>query len=261
MRVEERRPPTRKGASRPADVPPDVLTGLNAATDETATLAEGLAIDFAVLMRQVVPEAADAAVARLKPTSGITTRMATAGEILLERLGPDGFQRLAAHPADTVRGWAAYLPAAVPELALPERLDLIRPLADDRHFGVREWAWLALRPHIAADIKGAITGLACWLGEPSPNLRRFAVESTRPRGVWCVHIAELKHDPALGLPLLEPARADSSRYVQDSVANWLNDAAKSRPDWVRATCARWRVESGAPTTARICGRALRRLNH
>ncbi len=251
--------PARQGASRPADVPADILAELQAGRLETATLAEGLAIDFVALMRVVAPEAANEMAARLGPTAGITRRMAAAGDLLLERLGPAGFDRLAAHRSDTVRGWAAYLLAGTPGIALHERLRLICPPADDGHFGVQEWAWLALRPHIAADLDGAIAALAGWVREPSPNLRRFAIESTRPRGVWCAHIAALKREPALGLPLLEPVRADPARYVQDSAANWLNDAAKSRPDWVRATCARWRSESDSPATARICARGLRGL--
>jgi 3-methyladenine DNA glycosylase AlkC len=248
----------RVGARSRAAIAPDVLDGLNAGRLQTATLSEALAIDFAALFATLtspstaVPLAAAAG-------QGVTRRMAVAGGLALAVLGDDAVPLLSAHPADTVRGWAAYAIAMQPGLDLPRRLEAIRPLADDGHFGVREWAWLALRPHIAADPLAAIAMLAPWAAEPSANLRRFASEATRPRGVWCTHIEILKVDPAPGLAVLEPLRADGERYVQDSVANWLNDAAKTRADWVRRVCVRWRAESPVPATARISKRALRSL--
>ena len=227
---------TRKGALKPIDVPIDVLNQLNAGTVETVNLAECLAVDFATLMEQVVPELASVAKSCIPPSDGITKRMAAAGKLLLEHFGAAGVRDLAEHPADTVRGWAAYLLAAIPDLSLEQRLDSIRSLADDRHFGVREWSWLAVRPYIAAQIDRAIPLLIPWVSESSPNIRRFAIEVTRPRGVWCTHIPKLKQHPELGLGLLEPVRADASRYVRDSASNWLNDAAKSQPEWVQIVC-------------------------
>lgn len=55
-------------------------------------------------------------------------------------------------------------------------------------------------------------------------------------------------------------RSETEKYAQDSVGNWLNDAAKDQPDWVRATCQRWREASNdAPPTRRITARALHSL--
>ena len=243
-------------ALRIADIPPDRRAALNSGA-EASNLTECLAVDFAALMRAAFPALAPhAARMEAEAKAGITRRMALAAELADEAgLAPDA---LARHGSDTVRGWACFL-LTRPEMTISERLAALRPLADDAHFGVREWAWLALRPHTIADLSGTLDALVPWTADPSPNLRRFASEATRPRGVWCAHIKALKADPAPALPILEPLRADPAPYVQDSVANWLNDASKDNPGWVRTTCARWQAESPAPETARIARRALRTI--
>lgn len=241
-------------------VPADVLDDLNAGTRQTANLAEGLAVDFAALMEVAIPDVPVEDRVRLTVGSpSITQRMRIAGELLLQHVGLGGLDTLIVHRSDTVRGWAAYLIGLAPGLALAERFRLVRPLADDPHFGVREWAWMPLRPHIAADVARAIGLMEPWVHEESPYLRRFAVEATRPRGVWTEHLSELKENPRLGLPLLKPLRADPEKYVQDSVSNWLNDAAKSHPDWVRDLVEGWADGCDDRNTLRICRRAVRSI--
>jgi 3-methyladenine DNA glycosylase AlkC len=249
----------RKGAASRAAIPAATLRALNEGSLASATLVESLAVDHAVLLRAAFPALPEACFAAMQDAAGqgITRRMACAAELLEGHLGPGGAVVLAVHPSDTVRGWAAFMIGREAGLDLAARLAALRPLADDAHFGVREWAWLALRPHVVADAAGAIRLLAPWTAEASANLRRFAVEATRPRGVWAAHVAALRRDPSPGLVLLDPLRADPARYVQESVANWINDAAKDHPDWAHALCARWRAESAAPATTRICSRALR----
>lgn len=247
--------PTGRGVK---DIGAARLAQLNAGEPAT-TLTECLAVDFAALMQSAAPAvgADGVALMRAEAAAGISKRMALAARILLDRLGPQALAGLRVHGSDTVRGWACFMVGAMPDLPLQARLDLIRPLADDPHFGVREWAWLAVRPQLAAELDTAVQCLRPWTGERSERVRRFASESLRPRGVWCAHIAALKADPAIALPLLEPLRTDTSSYVQDSVANWLNDASKDRPQWVRELCARWLAGKPSAATERICKRALR----
>jgi 3-methyladenine DNA glycosylase AlkC len=122
---------------------------------------------------------------------------------------------------------------------------------------VREWAWLAAREHVRQELDQALVVLSGWAEDDAANIRRFASEVTRPRGVWSTHIPSLKREPWLGLEILQRLRADPSRYVQTSVGNWLNDASKDQPRWVVDTCATWLDESPAPTTRWICQKALR----
>ena len=42
----------------------------------------------------------------------------------------------------------------------------------------------------------------------------------------------------IGLPILEPLKSDYSKYVRNSVGNWLNDASKTQSGFVRKLCRR-----------------------
>ena len=252
-------PIPRIGARRRADVDAALLARLTTGAGETRTLVETLALDLAAVMRACVPEAGPAAADALSAMAdqGIVARMRAGGAELLARCGPDA-ARWAGHRSDIVRGWGAYVVGLAPDRSLAERLLAIRPFADDPNPGVREWAWMAVRPALAAEIEDAIAPLSAWTSEASPYLRRFASEATRPRGVWCAHLPRLVREPALALPILSALRADGAPYVQDSVANWLNDAGKAQPEWVRALIAQWKLET-PPVAKRIATRALRNL--
>ena len=231
---------------------PERIALLSQGAIETKNLMDGLAVDFNVLLRAVFPQHT----LQIDNTLGITRRMLHSAVAINDRSGFDCFSMMCAHPSDTIRGIAAYLLALQP-LPLAEQLAHVKSLAGDPHFGVREWAWIALRPAITESLDESLALLQPWVADPSVLVQRFAVEITRPRGVWCGHIPRLKADPHLGLPLLEPLKSVPQKYLQDSVANWLNDASKSQPDWVEKLCQRWLVESPAAETVRICKRALR----
>ena len=238
------------------------LAELNSGRDESRNLAEVLAISHSTLLTQVVPEAPEELVeaARHADSLGILARMQAMGEALSAHLGRSACLDLTDHPADTVRGWAVFaLVAQEKDADVDTLLALARPAADDPHFGVREWSWMSVRPHLVPQLDEAIGALRPWTSDPSERIRRFASEALRQRGVWARHIPALKKEPERGLPLLEPLRADSSHYVQDSVANWVNDAAKTQPAWARELCERWQEESPTPATERIIKRALRSI--
>ncbi|MBY6239605.1 DNA alkylation repair protein [Methylosinus sp. Sm6] len=244
---------------RVQDIDSARLALLNSGQAAAATLTECLAVDFAALMEATLPDIGTQAIATMREAAaaGIAQRMRLAARLVREALGPQAGDRLRKHSSDSVRGWTCFIVGAEDGMTLDQRLAAIRPLADDPHFGVREWAWMAVRPHLAADLDMAVSRLAGWSIDPSERIRRFTSEALRPRGVWCAHIATLKKHPEIALPVLELLRSDPSVYVQNSVGNWLNDASKDQPDWVRAICARWQAESPVPQTTLICRRALR----
>ncbi|HKY33466.1 MAG TPA: DNA alkylation repair protein [Candidatus Polarisedimenticolia bacterium] len=265
-------PAARKGYSRRDAIPPRLLLALSTGREEPRTLVEWLAIDVPRLLKSVLPEAGLAglvkeavAVARRTAPQGVMERHRAIGAFLHQAAeGPAGrvrvFESLAAHPSGMVREWAAMMLPADPSLSIAERIRRARRFAADPSTIVREIAWVSYRPYLAGNLDEALGLLAGWVRDPDPGVRRCAVESTRPRGVWCRHLAEMKEEPGRGLPLLEPVRADTSRYVQLSVGNWLNDASKTSPAWTRRVCRQWRRESPRPETEWIVRHALRTLS-
>ena len=198
-----------------------------------------------------------------KPTAMQQTRaigLALARVVEVSASPHSAYQRLLVHRSDVVRNWVPFIIGGQDGLSLARKLVALEPLATDRHFGVRETAWLAVRPAVERELEAAIDLLARWPEHSHEGIRRFASEVTRPCGVWCNHLVRLKAEPELALPILEPLKSDPAKYVRDSVGNWLNDASKSQPQWVQALCRRWQRLSKTPETAYIVKKALRTLH-
>jgi 3-methyladenine DNA glycosylase AlkC len=262
---------SRKGARRMSEVPADVQRLLNSGQIEAINLVESLVVDHWVLAQAVLPKLGlKGALPEIERRFALMDRVTIMPAIrevsasVVAHVG-DGkacqqvAKQLFEQPSDSVRCWGAYVVGYAPGLSQRTRLTNIRPFAADAHYGVREVAWIAVREPLAEKLLPAIELLQPWTGHANDNLRRFASEVTRPRGVWCRHIQALKDEPWLAEMLLEPLKADKSKYVRDSVANWLNDASKSQPDWVKQLCRGWQKTSPTPETAYIVKRALRTI--
>lgn len=264
---------SRKGARKAAEIPEHIRHLLQSGTIESVNLTEWLAVDHLVLLEQItheldIPISSQGIASRLEPKDQqrIMKVIPAIGIQWLEYMKSipvqekaDLFTFLTKHRSDSIRCWAAYIIGLNPELQVTEKLEQIRPFAADAHFGVREIAWMAVRDSIRADLSAALQWLTPWSIDPDPMIRRFAIESTRPRGVWAKHIQLLKEDPAIALPLLSAVKSDAHPYVQDSVSNWLNDAGKTNPDWVREVCALWLEQSDTKHTQRIVKRGQRSM--
>lgn len=261
--------PARKGYASVAAIPSEVRAALDCARDDPRTMVEWLVVDTATLLAHVLPEVGlggEAAVlaqtARGFAHLTALKRNIEVGKLLYASLAERTdagaiYARIATHRASVVREWGARIIAADRRLTLEQRLGCARHYAADPHMAVREIAWASMRDDVLAELDLALRLFIPWVDDPDPNVRRCAVECTRPRGVWCAHSEQLKTEPERALHLLEAVRADPNRYVQLSVGNWLNDASRSRPAWVRTLCQRWQRESPAAATSLIVRRALR----
>jgi 3-methyladenine DNA glycosylase AlkC len=261
----------RKGARTIKEIPAAVLEQLNRGEMETASLAEWCAVDRRALLENLLTQ--HDRKKYLKPIlAQIDSLKKQTVNTVNEAIGAGFFEQtsihadndflpvISTHPSDLVRCWATYAVGKNTTLNISQMLQKIQPFAADIHYGTREDAWCAVRQHIAQNLDESLRILSTWTASEDENIRRFASEATRPCGVWCEHIKELKQNPALGLPILEPLKSDKSRYVQNSVGNWLNDASKSQPDFVRELCKRWKKESDTNETNYIIKRALRTIN-
>ena len=263
----------RKGSRKVNDIPKEVLKLLNEGKIETVNLTEWLAIDHAVLTKTTLPkigiskQVVDLIRNKIneqkKPTAMNSVKLI--GGLLFENLPKKTerekiFKSLSNHQSDSVRCYAPYLIALNEDFSIKEKLEKLKDLVADQHFGIREVVWMAIRPEIDKNLDQSIKILSKWAKNEDDNIRRFTTEATRPRGVWCKHIEKLKEKPDLALSILEELKSDKSKYVQDSLGNWLNDASKSQPDFVIDLCKRWQKESPTKETERIIKRAKRTID-
>lgn len=260
----------RKGARSAKDIPSSILEQLNKGEIETANLVEWLSVNQIILLENLLKELNR--IEYLEPilmdiqnlkkqTVNAVNEVIGAGIFKLSVLNNDIkiLSNISKHKSDLVRCWSAYTIGKNAKYTIEEMLEQIQFLAADKHFGVREISWLAVRPHIAKNLDRSLEILLKWTLNENENIRRFATEAIRPRGVWCEHIEELKQKPELALKILDSLKSDPSKYVQDSVGNWLNDASKSKPDFVKDLCKKWQIESAAKETAYIIKKGLRTI--
>ncbi|MDX1958822.1 MAG: DNA alkylation repair protein [Leptospiraceae bacterium] len=260
----------RKGAKNIASIQKDILDSLHKGEIESANLVEWLAIDPVILIKNFLTKnnrnkyysKIVNRVDSLKKKSVTSINEAIGEELLIQtKLNSDEelFDLLAKAKSDSLRNIAAYFIGKDDSLTQKEVFQKIKPFANDSHFGVREIAWLTTRPILQMNLEKGILILEKWSHSKSEFERRFASEISRPRGVWCKHIEELKINPDLALPILEPLFSDPSKYVRDSVGNWLNDAGKTKPDFVKRLVTKLSQESKTKETEYIIKKATRNL--
>jgi len=244
----------RKGARKAQDIPAAVIKLLNAGLIETANLTEWLAADQLAILKTTLKEIGkskwykefETAVNSQKKISA-NNNVKVIGQLFGENIkNKTGFQPLKTHTSDVVRSWACWAIAAQ-QKTTKQLLTAMKPFAGDTHFGVREVVIFATKERLAEDLDTSISILATWTTSKDENVRRYAAET-------------LHDQPKLGLPILNPLKADPSLYVQNAVANWLNDASKSQPEWVMKLCKKWEKASDTKATKYIIKRGMRTIN-
>ncbi|WP_108869153.1 DNA alkylation repair protein [Aquimarina aquimarini] len=257
----------RKGARSFKDIDDEVMEYLNNGLIETANLTEWLSVNQLALLKKVLDEIKkpawydsfyEAIAVQKKPSANSNTKVIGATFFQLTH-DKDILTYLYNHVSDVPRCWAAQW-IGLKETEIDKKLEAIRPYAADSHFGVREVAIFASKDAIIKNLDKTIEILSKWVLDKDENIRRYAIEAIRPIGVWTKKIDALKEHPEKAISLLAPLKSDTSKYVRDSVGNWLNDASKTRPDWVQKICNEWEKDSPSKETAYILKKALRTIN-
>jgi len=256
----------RKGARSLKDLNPEVVDYLNAGKVATKNLMEWLATDQLILLKTVLeplnkmdwfPSFEEAVNAQKKPTANSNAKLI--GQTFTQ-LTDNAFAKahLANHQSDIVRCWGCWSESLFQD-TVDDLLDTMKPYAADSHFGVREVVIFASKERLIEDLDSSVNILFEWISDKDENVRRYAIEALRPVGVWTKKIPEFQENPEMALHILEPLKSDASKYVRDSVGNWLNDASKSQPEWVKSVCNRWERESKTKETSYIIKKGLRTI--
>jgi 3-methyladenine DNA glycosylase AlkC len=99
-------------------------------------------------------------------------------------------------------------------------------------FTVESSSEFAVRQFILKYETQSMEQMKLWTKSEDEHLRRLASEGCRPRLPWAVALPRFKKDPAKVFEIIELLKNDSSKYVQKSVANNLNDISKDNPEKV-----------------------------
>lgn len=110
------------------------------------------------------------------------------------------------------------------------------------HFTINSSSEFAIRTFILKYPQKTMQQMQIWTQSKNEHIRRLASEGCRPRLPWATSLPMFQKDPTAVLYILEFLKNDTSKYVQKSVANNLNDISKDHPDIVIQLAKKWRNE-------------------
>ncbi|HEV7380144.1 MAG TPA: DNA alkylation repair protein [Dyadobacter sp.] len=134
----------------------------------------------------------------------------------------------------------AFLPDYIETYGINDYADAITAFEFVTQFITCEFA---VRPFLIKYPDEMLNQMLSWSLHPKHTVRRLASEGTRPRLPWAMAVPQLKQNPELVLPILENLKRDSSESVRRSVANSLNDIAKTHPQLVLDIAKKWTGQS------------------
>ncbi len=115
-----------------------------------------------------------------------------------------------------------------------------------------------IRPYLEKYVEQTLKVMQQWSMDTNKHVRRLSSEGVRPRLPWANKLDQFISNPSPIFPILDNLKDDSSKYVQKSVANCINDVLKDNPEIGKTWIERW-VPSATPQRKWIIKHALRNL--
>ncbi len=98
-----------------------------------------------------------------------------------------------------------------------------------------------IRPFLEKYSTETLQQMLVWSKDKNKHVRRLSSEGVRPRLPWAKKLQKFIDNPKPILPILENLKDDTSKYVQNSVANCLNDILKDNENIGRKIIDSWLI--------------------
>ena len=123
----------------------------------------------------------------------------------------------------------------------------------------RNTAEYTIRPYLVTYQKQTLKRMKQWSKDDNKHIRRLSSEGGRPRLPWASKLDAFIKDPNPLIPILNNLKDDSSKYVQKSVANCINDILKDNPAIGKSIIDNWNEKNICKERKWIIKHALRNL--
>lgn len=116
-----------------------------------------------------------------------------------------------------------------------------------------------IRPFIELDQSKTLRVMKNWSKNSNKHVRRLSSEGCRPRLPWAKKLNRLIENPLPIVPILNNLKDDTSKYVQKSVANCINDILKDNREIGMQIIEDWKGDNLSKERIWIIKHSLRNL--
>ncbi len=114
-----------------------------------------------------------------------------------------------------------------------------------------------IRPFLELHQDKTLKVMKSWSLNNNKHIRRLSCEGLRPRLPWAKKLDSFIQDPNPILPIINNLKNDTSKYVQKSVANCINDILKDNLEIGQQLINSWSTRELSKETKWIIKHALR----